>query len=126
MFGEVNLYSVYVKNVDSKYRVGLPVDSKAEAGEIVIILSSEHGEFFEIYSLDKFEKMLDSIDQEEQKKLLFSVVVKSLVDKQRRILIRNIFPENIPTDKVVLVGSKDHYILFPNKEQYNSYTKKLK
>lgn len=129
MFGEELMLGQIEMSIDYKGRVIIPVSTKREVGEKLILIHDESLDIYEIYSLskltEKFEKLnnliLDAKNKKEEnmyKKKLYqfskSILRSQKIDLQGRISMGKEFKD---IKKVLCIGAYDHLIIEPVKNK---------
>lgn len=123
MFGEESLLGQNELKIDTKGRIFIPIETKREVGERLVLLYDEDLNIYKIYSYKKLEEKLKELnkmilnaknktDEIYYKKKLYeiskSILKCSKVDSQGRIIIGKIFDEQ---NKVLSIGCEDHLVI---------------
>ena len=135
MFGEEALYGVKEVGIDAKRRIVLPSFTKAEQVDKLVIQKDE--EELKIIPEDRINKIIEDMQSalflaksEQEFRMLkkrldkFCVSILSVrqCDGQRRLLLPDNYFESEDTNKIMVVGFKDHVKLF-TKKRYEDYLK---
>lgn len=127
MFGEDAIFGQSELNIDSKGRIFIPINTKREVGEDLVLLYNKNLNLYEIYSIKKLEERFEEITRRinnattkkekiHYQKFLYelskSILRREKVDAQGRVLTGKIFEGY---DKVKTTGAYDHLIVEPIK-----------
>lgn len=129
MFGETGMFGQHELTIDSKGRIAIPVNTKREEGEELVLLYNEDFKIYEIYSAKRLEERFEELNDlllksstEKQKrfyeirllKLSKSILKTSKISSQGRMLTGKVFEEY---EKVKTTGAYDHLIVEPIKKK---------
>ena len=116
------------QKIDSKNRIILPSFTHVKDRDSVAFFRDDA--FLSIYGADYITKLIDEFHKEDLKRfkdflvlkrkydeLCSRVVSRSVVDKQRRVLLPSVLRDFYQfKDNVVIVGALDHINIFRNRE----------
>lgn len=129
MFGESPMFGQEQLTVHDKGRIFIPVSTKVEKDDELVLLYNKDLNFYEIYSVSKLEekyKELESLilnsktkkDENFYKKRLYelskSILISKKVDAQRRFATGKIFEES---EILLITGAYDRLIIEPIKNK---------
>lgn len=123
MLGDEILLGNRILNVDSKQRIIIPVETKREEGESLVIIQDNDLDVLRVYNQERYmekieilEEMISKSTNEKEIKyyrkeiynILRNILRVEKVKSQGRIIIGN---ELEKVKKIRMIGAKDHLII---------------
>lgn len=123
MLGDEILLGNRILNVDSKQRIIIPVDTKREEGESLVIVQDNDLDVLRIYNQERYMERIEMLEEiiskstnekeikyyrKEIYNILKNILRVEKVKSQGRIIIGN---ELEKVKKIRMIGAKDHLII---------------